>query len=62
MFGGTVQLNRSPVRGNTASGPIGGLGGGIVVTSGGNLALDSSPVTDNTASTDGGVSTPSRAA
>ena len=54
VFGGTAQLNRSPATYNTASGPIGWLGGGIVITDDGNLTLSSSPVLGNTASTDGG--------
>ena len=49
----TVQLNRSPVTNNTASGPIGGLGGGIDISDG-SLTLIRSPVNANTASSDGG--------
>ena len=48
------KLKRSRVSQNTASGPIGGLGGGIVITDAGSLTLDRSPITDNSASTDGG--------
>lgn len=49
-----MRLQASPVTHNTASGPIGGLGGGIVISNAGNLTLSSSPVIANAASTDGG--------
>ena len=49
-----MVLNRSPVVHNVASGPIGGLGGGIIITDGGSLALKHSQVTANDASTAGG--------
>jgi predicted outer membrane repeat protein len=54
VFGGSVHLSGSRVSQNTASGPIGGLGGGIVITDDGTLTLEGSRVSDNTASTDGG--------
>jgi hypothetical protein len=50
----TVKLNRSAVTHKAAGGPIGGLGGRIVIANAGSLTLRSSPVTANTASTGGG--------
>lgn len=54
IFGGTVEIRRSSITHNVASGPIGGLGGGIVIINDASLALDHSQVTANRASTAGG--------
>jgi hypothetical protein len=54
IFGGFVNLDRSAVSQNLASGPIGGQGGGIVIGKEASLTLSNGPVTNNSTRSDGG--------